>query len=428
MPSRVPTILGGAILLAGCGSSGSSGKIELRYMAWGSPEQLALEQHICDEFNQRNPDLDVKFFRVPGNSYMNKAIVMLASRTAPDVMRIEHFNFPQLVKKDYFLDLGTLTKEDKTFKASDFFPWTLAEGTYQGKLYGLNTMSGAVILYYNKSMIKAARLEDPNDLAKRGDWTYDRFRQYAIAMSRRDREGHAIQLGCQLPLFPFTVPAIWSFGGDVLSADHKHCLLASPAAIQAYQYFMDLRWKDHCAPTLSEAANGSFAFESGRLGMDFNWMGNAPRYNVKIKSFDWDICPIPSGPHGNTSIVKGNQLVIARESDHPKEAWRFIKFLTSHEIENVLYVQNRRNFPTRKDVAYSPEFLNPKTRPFSASVFLKSVENSRQLPIDDRWAEWSREFTMREESLFTGQRRDVSNVLNEAVVAIDKILNDEEGF
>ncbi len=359
---------------------------------------------------------------------MNKAIVMLASRTAPDVMRIEHFNFPQLVKKDYFLPLDAVTKDDPEFKPADFFPWTLAEGTYKGKLYGLNTMSGAAILYYNKTMVKDAGLEDPNAVAKRGEWTYDRFREYAIAMSRHDRDGRATKLGCQIPLFPFTVPAIWAFGGDVLTPDGKHCLLASPAAIKAYQYFVDLRWKVHCAPTPSEAANGSFTFESGKLGMEFGWMGNAPRYNKKIKSFDWDICPVPSGPNGNTSIVKGNQLVISRESAHPKEAWRFIKFLMSHEIEDVLYVENRRNFPTRKDVAYSPEFLNPKTRPFSASVFLRSVENSRQLPIDSRWAEWAREFTMREESLFTGQQHDVPAVLNKAVVTIDKILNDEEGF
>ncbi len=421
-------MVGGGLVLAGCLSPGTPGRIEIRYMAWGNPEQLALEEQLCEEFNRRNPDVEVKFFRVPARAYMNKAVVMLASRTAPDVIRIEHFNFPQLVKKDYFLDLGPIIESDKTFHTSEFFPWTLAEGTYRGKLYGLNTMSGALILYYNKSMIKDAGLEDPNDLARRGEWSYDRFRQYAIAMSLYDRNGRPLRLGCQIPVFPFTVPAIWAFGGEVLSADMGHCLLDGPGAVQAYQFFVDLRWKDRCAPTPAQAANGSFAFESGKLGMEFGWMGNSPRYNQKIKSFDWDICPVPSGPHGNTSIVKGNQLVISRDSEHPREAWRFIRFLTSPEIETVLYVKNRRNFPTRKSVAYSYAFLHPTGRPFNADVFVKGVENSRQLPIDSRWQEWQRQVTMREEALYTGQQRNVQGVLRQTVSEVDKILNDEEGY
>jgi len=397
-------------------------------MAWGSPEQIAIEQSLCDKFNQRNPGIDVKFFRVPANSYLNKAVLMLASHTAPDVLRIDHFNFPALVRKDYFLDLDPLVGADRTFHASDYFPWTLAEGTYEGKLYGLNTMSGGMTLYYNKSMITAAGLEDPNVLAKRGEWTYDRFRQYAIAMSRYDRNGRPLQFGCEIPNFPFTVLAIWALGGDVLSADHKHCLLNSPAAVRAYQFFADMRWRDRCAPTPSDSANGAFTFESGKLGMTFGWMGNSPVYNAKIKNFDWDICPLPSGPFGNVSIAKGNQLVISAETQHAQEAWKFVRFLTSPEIENLLYVKNRRAFPTLKSVAYSYEFMHPTNRPFSAGVFLSAVENSRPLPIDDRWQEWSRAFSMREESLYSGQRKDVEQVLNKAVSEVDQILNDEEGF
>lgn len=417
-----------AVLLAGCGSPESPGKVQIRYMAWGNPQQIAIEQELVDEFNRKNPDIQVKFFRVPANSYLNKAVVMLASRTAPDVIRIDHFNFPQLVKKDYFLDLGTLMANDKTFHPGDFFPWTIAEGMYQGKPYGLNTMSGGVILYYNKSMIKDSGLEDPNDLAKRGEWTYDRFRLHAIAMSRYDRSGRALRFGCEVPTFPFTALAIWAFGGEVLSPDMKQCLLASPAAIRAYQFFVDLRWKDRCAPTPSDAANGSFTFESGKLGMQFGWMGNSPRYNAKIRSFDWDICPLPSGPKGNISIVKGNQLVISSESKHPQEAWRLLRFLTSPEIENVLYVKNRRAFPTLKSVVYSQEFLHPTGRPYNVQVFIDSVENSRPLPIDSRWQEWSRQFSMREESLYTGQEHDVVSVLKRATSEIDKILADEEGY
>ena len=83
-------------------------------MAWGNPEQMALEEKLCEQFGAENPDIEVKFFRVPGSAYLNKAIVMFASRTAPDVVRIDHYNFPDLVRKGYFLDLTRLPRRTRT--------------------------------------------------------------------------------------------------------------------------------------------------------------------------------------------------------------------------------------------------------------------------------------------------------------------------
>ncbi|HTQ09786.1 MAG TPA: sugar ABC transporter substrate-binding protein, partial [Fimbriimonadaceae bacterium] len=398
-PGKILCALVGAISLASCGSNGSTGKVQIRYMAWGTPEQIKIEQSLCDKFNSENPGLEVKFFRVPANAYEFKAALMLASHTAPDVMRIDHYNFPQLQSKDYFLDLDPLIEADRSFHASDYFPWTLAEGTVGGKLYGLNTMSGGMVMYYNKTMFQSAGLADPNNLATRGQWTYGRFRLDAIAMTKFDSRGRPIRYGCDIPTFPFTALGIWAFGGDILSKDGKRCLLDQPAAIRAYRFYVDLRWKDRCAPTPSDSANGAFTFESGKVGMVFGWMGNSPIYNARVKGFDWDICPLPSGPFGNPSVVKGNQLVISKESPHPREAWQFIRFLTSPEVENILYVKNRRAFPTLKSVVASSAFMHPSSRPYNVRAFIEGVENSRPLPIDDRWQEWTRELSMREESL-----------------------------
>ena len=56
----------------------------VRYMAWGNPEQLEVERQMIADFNRKNPDLYVKLFTVPANSYHQKMVMMLASGTAPD--------------------------------------------------------------------------------------------------------------------------------------------------------------------------------------------------------------------------------------------------------------------------------------------------------------------------------------------------------
>lgn len=414
--------------LAGCQTDPDAGKIQLRYMAWGSPEQMALEEKFCAEFNRRNPDVHVRFFRVPGSAYLNKAIIMFASRTAPDVVRIDHFNFPDLVRKDYFYDLTELARKDPGFHPDDFFPQTIREGTYRGRLYGLNVMFGGWIMYYNRTLVKQAGLVDPYVLAKQGKWTYDRLRDYAVRITKFDERGRPLRFGVAIPNYPFTTPTIWAFGGQVLSPDHKRCLLDSPGTIRAYQYLADLRWKDHCSPTPSQAANSAFSFESGKLGFEFNWMGMAPRYNSAIKDFDWDICPLPRGPFGGKSMVKGNQLVVYRESKHPDVAWRFIRFLTSPETETQLYVVNRRNFPTRKSVAYSRAFLKPTCRPYQADVYLRTVENAGELPIDARWSEWTNAFGTVQDDLYSGRERSAAVAMRRAKQKVDEVLSDEEGF
>ena len=79
MRQLIPITL--CLALIGCGADPYAGKIQLRYMAWGNPEQLALEQEMCEDFNRQNPDIHVSFVRVPASAYKNKMIVMFASRT-----------------------------------------------------------------------------------------------------------------------------------------------------------------------------------------------------------------------------------------------------------------------------------------------------------------------------------------------------------
>lgn len=419
-------------MACGCGVDPNAGKVPLRYMAWGNPEQMALEQHLCEEFNQKNPDVHVSFLRVPGDEYGLKMMLMLASHTAPDVMRVDHYNFPSLVEKGYFLDLTDLANADTSFHRNDFFPQAIDECLYKGRLFGLNVLFGGVLIYYNKSMFREAGLDDPADLAKRGQWTWDRFRISAIKMTKRDADGHPTQFGFGAPgsgsTFPVLACAIWGFGGDMLDPTMTHAVFDSPGAIRAFQMIADFRWKDHSCPTQAQDANSLFTFEGGKLGMVFDFMGMTPRYRKVIHKFDWDVCPVPSGPFGNPTLCKGNQLVISAESSHPKEAWRFERFMTSETTENELYVKLRRCFPTRKAMAYSPEYLKSSLPPFNNWAFVDSVANSRPLPINDRWSEWMTAFSSEIDNLIAGRERDAGPVLRRAKIKVDKVLADEAGF
>ena len=76
-------------------------------------------------------------------------------------MRVDHYNFSNLQKKGFFLDLTDLTKADPDWNEADFYPQTIDECKVNGRVFGLNVLFGGTVIYYNKTMMARAGVEDP---------------------------------------------------------------------------------------------------------------------------------------------------------------------------------------------------------------------------------------------------------------------------
>ena len=408
----------------GCAPDNFKGVV-IRYMAWGNPQQLALEKRFCDEFMRQNPAIRVEFIQTPSSAYRDKMILMLASRTAPDVMRVDRFDFPALVAKDYYYPLDDLIAKDPTYRLADYFPVAVEEGRYKGRQYGLDVLLGAPIIYYNKDLLKKAGLEEPYALWKRGAWTWDAYLRYARAMTTKDARGKPLTFGSWVNGLAFQCATVYAFGGDIMR--NGRASLAEGKAAEAMRFVRDLRFKEKVEPNASQTANSAFSFEGGKIGMQMEWMGITPRLR-EAATFDWDVCPVPLKT-GGTTMVKGNQLVMAAESRHPQAAWEFMKFMTGKGTETILYTDLRRCFPTRKDVAYSRAYLSSGARPpHHMDAFVWSIEHARKMPITSRWGEWTTEFNGAVEPLFNGTSSDVEGSLREGQRRANATLDVREGL
>jgi len=424
--------LGGAALLAGAaGCAGpSDGRTVLRYMAWGNPEQLQVDEHLAREFEKRNPKVRVHVYRVPGSSYADKLQLMLASRTAPDVMRVDHYMFPALVRKDYFLNLQPfITAEPKGF-LDDFTPTALDECRWNGQLYAMNVLFGSVMVYYNKNLFAQAGVPDPYKLSREGKWDWDAFVRAAQALTVHDAGGHPTQFGSTMVTFPLYASVVWNNGGDFMNHDLTRFTLGDdPKGVEAIQEYADLRWKSHATPTPADNALSPFTFESGKMAMNWDWAGATPRFRKNIKDkFEWDIAPPPTGPAGDHPVVKGNQLAAFKETPHPELAWEFIKFMTGPDAEMLLYGKFRRSVPTRLSVQHDPQYLATTEPPFHTDVFLDLVHRGRTLPIDARYNEWVSEYNGAMDGLFNVGEGDARSACRAATDRINTLLAGEEGF
>jgi len=398
------------------------GRTTIRYMAWGNPEQLGAEMELVKEFERRNPAIHVRLTLVPGSAYTQKLQVMLASGTAPDVFRCDRYQFPAYAHRGYFMPLGKFIAEDKDFRFEDYFDLAIREGMYNGEFYGMNVLFGGRVIYYSKTAFEREGLTDPYVLYKRGEWTLDQFLEAAKRLTKYDERGMPAQFGVLfhgLEAWTF----IWGFGGDILTPDASRCIVNRPEAIRALRYMQDLQHKWHVTPTAAESALNAYTFESGRIAMLFNWAGQAPIYRT-IRDFQWDIVPVPACPAGRISMIKGNQLLMYRHTKHPRESWEFMKFYVSRDGERILCTKLRRGISTRKDVALSPEYLQSAQPPFQNDVWVDQFKFGRELPINDRWAHWQREWNKWFELLMLN-RVTAEEMAAGAEAAINEILAEE---
>lgn len=363
------------------------GKIHLRYMAWGTPEQQVTERKILDGFEQLHPDIKVDDLIIPATEYFQKEQIMLASRTEPDVFRVDLYYYPGYAKHGYFLPLDHFIAADRSFSLKDFLPQPIEEMTVDGQLMGMNVIFGGQVLYYNKDLFKAAGLPDPYDEFKKGHWTLDAFLHDARKLTIVDPATHQVrQIGCVLEgddPWIFT----WDFGGNIVSLDGK-VEADQPASIAGLTFFSDLIHKYHVMPPPVATAISIFNFEAGNVGMINGWAGESPRYRQNAH-FKWDICPMPRGPAGQFTMCKGNALVISARTSHPRKCWELLKYMTSPAVEREYCGDTlRRAIPTRRSVAESPDFLHASQPPFNTGTFVNIYQAGRRLPITDRWNEW----------------------------------------
>ena len=147
------------------------------------------------------------------------------------------------------------------------------------------------------------------------DWTMDQMLATAKKLTRDDNgDGHPEQFGISFQdFFLFWFPYVWSYGGDLLSADHSDFTLDSPEAVQGLQFYADLRNKHHVAPTAAEsgATKMSQMFMNGKLAMVVNGRWAVPLYRQNLK-FGWDIVASPKGPKGSVVDADASRRCLGR--------------------------------------------------------------------------------------------------------------------
>jgi len=235
-------------------------------------------------------------------------------------------------------------------------------------------------------MFDKARVAYPTD-----NWTWDDLRAAAKKLTKdTNGDGKVDQYGFMFDQWDMETgwsEALWSYGGDIISADHSQTLIGDPKARQAWKLLNDMVFTDKSVPDANTAAQyGGDLFQSGVAAMMPMGHWAVPGYNTA--KFKYDVVPMPKGPGGQATSVNSAGFVVAKSTKNGDAAFNFIKYVLSKPGQTRL-AELGFACPVLKTVAESPAFLEQKDSTLNQKVFLDSLQFAHMKPVFKGYDAWA---------------------------------------
>jgi len=251
---------------------------------------------------------------------------------------------------------------------SDFYPATLDPYRMNGRYYGLPNDACSEVMFYNKEHYDAAGLAYPKE-----GWTWDEFVSNAKRLTRdTDGDGKTDKWGFVLPSDIWMLfSAIYSNGGLLFDLKNPDIpLFAQPQATQAVDMMLNLALKDKVAPLRGQMGDqdSKRGFQLGRISMMMSgwWdMTDTDEYAPNLK---YGVAPLPRIKEPITQIFS-TATGIYVNTPHPKEAWEYVKYVTSAE-QMLKRCKGRLAGPSRRSVGRDPYFNGRE----NDKVFIATME------------------------------------------------------
>ena len=325
----------------------------------GSPEEVDFWEKVINEFNEKY-GYNLILVRQPTYTDQRKQSLIISlegKQPNPDLFLMDVVWINQFIQSDWLEPLDSFTAKSK-FQTGPFFKRVLnLVDKYDNKLFALPVFMDVALLYYRK------------DLIKQRPETWNQLKDDALKIQQKQRilnksfNGFVWQGAQYEGLVCSFLEFIASNGGSILQNDSVK--INSKKNKAALQFMQDLINKFKISPqnTYTEMREEEVRreFQKGNALFERNWtyawqLHNSDDSNVKGK-VSMTILPHFNG-HKSVSTLGGWHIGMSKYSDNKKEAWRFIKYVTSYEVQKEMVLTIGWN-PGRKDV-YDNEELNEK--------------------------------------------------------------------
>jgi multiple sugar transport system substrate-binding protein len=257
----------------------------------------------------------------PGD-YDSKIKTALQNSAVPDL-------FEAQVKIDWVRQNQVVALDDIISPVKDdFSPSVLAAQTVDGKVYGIPQATDTQVLFYRKSLLRAAGVQPPR--------TVDELIDAAGKLTKDNAKG--LFVGNDGGVGVLTGPLLWSAGLDYLAKDNHSVGFDDPRAANAFGKLRTLNTSNSLLLGAPRDWSDPAAFIDGLAAMQWTGLWNVPKIQDALKD-DFGVLPfpklddsgapsVPVGAYGAMINAKGENVAAAKD---------FIKWLwidhTAYQLE-----------------------------------------------------------------------------------------------
>ncbi|MEU8361310.1 sugar ABC transporter substrate-binding protein [Nonomuraea sp. NPDC048882] len=427
---RSLAVAGAAVLLlAGCGTSGSSepeaaggDSATIDYWLWDTAQQPQY-QACADAFHKANPQYNVKITQYGWDDYWSTLTTAFVSGTAPDVFTGHLSRYPEFAAQGQLMPIDDFVAKDKVDLS--IYQDGLADlwVTKEGKRYGLPKDFDTVAVIYNTKMLKDAGIK-PEEMSKlswnpQDGGTYEKviarltvdkngkrgdepgFDKTKVATYGIGSNGSGGGFG-QTEWSMYTMSNGWQYGDQ--NPWPTKFNYADPKFKETIKWFTGLIEKGYM-PSLDIVNSGVGMIDSygaGKYAMVTEGSWNTKTF-FSLKDVKSGIAPTPIGPTGKrASLFNGLADNITASTDNPEASWAWVKFLASPACQEEIVAKQATVFPAIKTATAKAEQAFADAG-IDVKAFTVHVDEgtTHLAPIAEHWADITATMTETMEAIFS---------------------------
>jgi multiple sugar transport system substrate-binding protein len=354
----------------------------LRFTVWtGGKAHLDMLNSFSEGFKKTHPDVNIKFETIPFADYVQKISIQISGNNPPDLGWMLESSAPTFIDANVLTDISTVLNETPNYDYSDFSTSAMDLWVRDQAVYGVPFSTSPLVMFYNKDMLKAKGLEEPNELLKKDQWTWNTLKTMALEVTDKKTGTYGFESmdgnGYDSRVWETLLPVVRSYGSDAWT--DNQCSLNSKESIEAISLYHEMVFTDESAAPPGESAD----FFNGKSAFTITQISRTTK--LDDAKFNWGIAPLPSGPKGSSPIIGQAAIVVFKDSPQKELAAEFLAYMTSK-----VGIEKMAEFfpPARNSVLNSTAFLesNPRLDTDSMKVVADGINNGHVLPAHTNMA------------------------------------------
>lgn len=302
---------------------------EIEWLQWFAAENTdGFYDELVADFEAKHPDITVKLVTQPFGKVRESIVTDNAIGVGSDVLGL---NMPWTKE---FLDIGILeplddylARDDNSFDTADLVEAPI--GKIEGHTWMVPLNAFPFVMHVNMDLVRRAGFDTPPA-------TWDELAEQAKAISalQDGTSGIGMPFSSQPPsngpILTF-LPLLYANGGRIM--DDTTPNFDNPKVVETLQLLKDMNDAGAIAPGAASRTGGVDLeeFIAGRTGFLISPGVHSSSITSRNPELDYTLVRVPSNGE-NAYRVHGWEIGISADSDNKEDAWTFVDYLLSPEV------------------------------------------------------------------------------------------------